>query len=787
MVTAFLCAFGAAVAQRGANWYFGEKAGISFATGAPKAISGSQMNTLEGCSAMSDLQGNLLFYTDGKTVWTASHNVMANGTGMLGGSSTSQSSIVLPMPCNDSLYYIFTAPPDAYVAFGAQGPKPCHYNVVNMRRNNGLGEVVTKNVLLNDSSSERLTAVQHANGKDYWVITNRMHSNLFRVYLLDENGLQPTPVINSVGTATIQDKVRGMMKVSPDGKYLMQTISETSYPSQLFKFNNATGVISDPVNIAFNASYGCAFSPDSKKLYLNNSFPTNATVAGRLAQFDITDYDSATIAQSKFLYTYPVRPLRGGMYDISLGPDGKLYIARWDAHFLSCIEKPNETAAASSFVDSAVYTGAAISKCGLPNFYNAINMPPVTVAAAPMDCYTYSFACTSVFCLGQATYSWTMGDGTVKNDSALTYTFSSEKDSVHVRFELHSANPVYDYYWSQWIVFKQRPMADFSFITNSCKGDIVQFTSGLTAPASHNWAFGDLTVSVETNPQKSYADTGTYTVSLVAKDSAGCISKPVKKTVRLYKIAKAGFDMSDSAVCQNTGISFTDKSTVNDGMITAWNWDFGNGGNSTVQNPDKKFTTAGTHTVSLWVVSAEGCVSDTAQKKVTVYLQPIVDAGDDLVAPAGKPVTLNASSNSNSFLLSWSPAGYLLNANVLQPTATLERDQLFHLTATGAGGCGATDSVWVKVFTDLHIPNAFSPNGDGLNDVWNIPGLSTYSQATLQVFNRWGQAIFQSKGYNKPWDGTFSGQQAPVGVYYYIISINGNGYGKLTGSVTVLR
>jgi len=92
----------------------------------------------------------------------------------------------------------------------------------------------------------------------------------------------------------------------------------------------------------------------------------------------------------------------------------------------------------------------------------------------------------------------------------------------------------------------------------------------------------------------------------------------------------------------------------------------------------------------------------------------------------------------------------------------------------------------ISGYYGLTIPNAFSPNNDGINDVWNIPALSSYADCSVQIFNRYGQLLFESKGYSKPWNGTFKGEQLPVATYYYIITANIKS-GKIAGSVNILR
>ena len=117
---------------------------------------------------------------------------------------------------------------------------------------------------------------------------------------------------------------------------------------------------------------------------------------------------------------------------------------------------------------------------------------------------------------------------------------------------------------------------------------------------------------------------------------------------------------------------------------------------------------------------------------------------------------------------------------------TALQDQVYRLTATGQNGCTATDTVSVKILKTVKIPNVFSPNGDGVNDRWNIENMAVYTGCTLQVFNRYGQLVYSVAGYNTPWDGKVNGRDLPVGVYYYVINLK-NGFKPINGSITIIR
>lgn len=141
---------------------------------------------------------------------------------------------------------------------------------------------------------------------------------------------------------------------------------------------------------------------------------------------------------------------------------------------------------------------------------------------------------------------------------------------------------------------------------------------------------------------------------------------------------------------------------------------------------------------------------------------------------------------SDSVTYAWLPATYLSSTTILNPTVTPKADITYTLTVTTAKGCTAVSTVTVAVLKSPVIPNTFTPNGDSINDTWDIKYLDTYADCTVDVYNRNGARVFWSVGYSKPWDGRFNGADLPVGVYYYVINPK-HGRGTLSGSVTVIR
>jgi gliding motility-associated-like protein len=169
-------------------------------------------------------------------------------------------------------------------------------------------------------------------------------------------------------------------------------------------------------------------------------------------------------------------------------------------------------------------------------------------------------------------------------------------------------------------------------------------------------------------------------------------------------------------------------------------------------------------------------------------MKPVIEAGPSVVVAVGEKVTFKATANNTTNVqFRWSPASLLDNASTLTPSYIATHDQTFVLTATTVETtCTATDELTVEILRPVKVPNAFSPNGDGINDNWQITNLSDYEKASVQVYNRYGQTVYKSSGYNVPWDGKMNGNPLPVGTYYYIIEFK-KGYAPLTGSVTILR
>ncbi|MCB9167256.1 MAG: gliding motility-associated C-terminal domain-containing protein [Flavobacteriales bacterium] len=195
----------------------------------------------------------------------------------------------------------------------------------------------------------------------------------------------------------------------------------------------------------------------------------------------------------------------------------------------------------------------------------------------------------------------------------------------------------------------------------------------------------------------------------------------------------------------------------------------------------------GTYIYTLTVT--DGVCSDQAQVTVEVLALPLADAGpDQTIFTNGVAVLGGDPSGPPGSTFSWSPDSLVSAPNAPNPNTSPGETTWFVLTVTAQNGCADVDSVLITVVPDINIPSGFSPNDDGWNDVWEIDRIDMFPDCEVEVYNRWGELLFQSVGYKEPWDGKYNGSYVPVGTYYYVIRLNDPEFpDPYTGPLTVIR
>ena len=359
------------------NWVFGYGARVNFSGPIPVGSSNAAINSNESTASVSDpTTGQLLFYTDGRTVWNANNQVMPNGANLLGGlvNSCTQGALIVPFPEDRRRYYLFTLEElEALTSFPVVD-NGLRYSVVDMTLNGGLGDVqvATLNTQLATDLTEKLIVISSSDIQGFWVIAHKKNANQFLAWKIDACGISTQPVVSTVGSnfASVPtgatEAWSGAMDASPDGNRIGMPV-DWSDRIEFFDFNKTTGIVSNPLTVnvtddstpGFLRKYGACFSPDGSKFYYTNF--------NSVYQLNLSNYTSAAIASSNTLIYSPVLEPNGyPSAQIEQAPNNKLYVAIGNAGRLDEISNPNSLGLGCAYANNAVSLGSATCQLGLP-------------------------------------------------------------------------------------------------------------------------------------------------------------------------------------------------------------------------------------------------------------------------------------------------------------------------------------------------------------------------------------------------------------------------------------
>ena len=718
-------------------WYFGNKAGLNFNTNPISPLKNSSLQTFEGSSVISDANGNLLFYTDGKTVWNKKNQIMANGTGLSGNPSATQSGVIVPGDNYGVIYYIFTVGMFRFPK-GIPNTK-LEYSIVDMSLEGGLGRVTHKNKALFTSdtpgniiaSSEKIAAIQHTNRRDFWVIAHdfrlsRMIStrvpqhiiigedeigsgDKFYVYLVSDKGVS-APKIYNIGKTHYDP--RGYMKISRNGKYLAVAVvralqldfsqkdmsvqgfydKEKSF-IEVFNFDNKTGVLSKRntgLSLVENKAparrsksfYGLEFSENSKYLYASERFE------GKLYQFEI-DSGKEKVIDNKNIANA-----------LQLAPDGKIYAAMsreqpedftkylGETH-LGAIENGNTTN--PTFNPKALDLGGNHSYEGLPTivmtFYNA-------VAVASSACLGKVVE-VKINTKGYTDYVLEMGDGTVIQKKIPEQNIINESHGylkagtykITVTLKRGSISKQINRF-IRVFALPEKPILTTSKIelcnTRPTKGILKNFRS------DHTYKWQDSEGKFLGNGKEQiFTQVGNYKV--VAKNKNGCEST-THFVVEQFKhnISKKDFNITHSEQRKGT-FTFFDKDKI---------------------------------------------------ARLSQYFEFAVKALDD---PQDEK---NIPYQSTIYFQNLDPKTY-------------------YFYAREKNGC----NIFKFLFSVVDIPKFFSPNGDGVNDLWRIKKFDEnfYKITRVYILDKTG-TVLMDFDIKEGWNGQdYRGKIMPSDDYWYKI------------------
>lgn len=435
-------------------WYFGQRAGVQFdaESGIVTALTNGQLNTLEGCTTISDINGNLLFYSDGITIWNRNHQIMQNGFGLKGDPSSTSSGLIVPKPQDPEVYYLFTVDEPHHLN-SAAFPNDSDgdgindgltYSRIDINDAGGLGAVASdeKNVPLitydttnplhaDYKCSEKITAVRADDCSSFWVITHFADS--FYAFKIDENGVSSTPVISTVGPNVPPEGYRrnalGYLKASPDGTKLavahfgFSTViaQDAGGGVYLFDFDNDTGIVSNSIELYSpqnnDSPYGVEFSSENRKVYATIGQGIGGGGASQILQWDLEQTD---IPNSLEVISTSNTLSAGAL---QLGIDRRIYRAQVNfqdfnntGRYLGVINNPEADGIAAGYDEQGVLidingNSQNLSRIGLPPFIQSlfntqIDIIQNNVSTTELNlCAGESFTLTAEDIVG-ADYAW---------------------------------------------------------------------------------------------------------------------------------------------------------------------------------------------------------------------------------------------------------------------------------------------------------------------------------------------------------------------------------------------
>ncbi len=321
-----------------------------------------------------------------------------------------------------------------------------------------------------------------------------------------------------------------------------------------------------------------------------------------------------------------------------------------------------------------------------------------------------------------------------------------------------------------------KPIADFTF-NNDCVGESIQMINNTqlsSGTLTYEWTFGDGTSSQAPNPSKTYSASGDFDITLVARSDRGCLDT-LTKTITIFATPDATITISGA----NPGDCVSDTAFLSVAFDEDFLYLWSNGATTNA------ITTTSSGNYRVTVTSVNGCVAVDAVD-VFVLNQGNVSISNDTTVSKGFPALLTATGGSNYV---WTPTDGLDSPTSASTLATPEETTTYTVTVSDPNGCNLELSVTVTVVEDfnLGIPNLISPNGDGINDVWNIFNVETYPGTSVMIFNRWGSKVWESSDYQNDWNGTAeNGNELPDGTYFYVIQVGGSDR-VFKGDVNILR
>ncbi|HTN18080.1 MAG TPA: gliding motility-associated C-terminal domain-containing protein [Chitinophagaceae bacterium] len=800
LIILLLCSRAAIYAQGQNNiWTVGNGLGVDFNGGGPVFYPNS-IATWEGCASLCDESGKLLFYSDGIKVRDRTHAIMPNGSSMLGDISTTQGVAIARVQGQDSLYFLFT------LTDAATGGD-LRYSIVDMRRNGGLGDVdpLRKNTKIKDNLSEKMIIAGRCDKQ--WLMVHHRDSSIFLAYPLGSTTTIAAPVVSTVGSGNRRNYyIVGEMKASPD----MGTLALANYFGgegvEMYDFDQLTGIVSNfrIMDSSLRGAYGVEFSADGSKLY-------TSLYGNPVYQYNLLAGSPAAIKASQYsVYGF-------SSFGLRRGPDNMIYMTTSERPTnFSRIRNPDLSGALCGFQKDFLPASFSNSQYCL-GFGNQFVQYRDTIYAT-----TVKNICTDdtiqLSGSGYAKYHWNDGSrDSVKKVYGVAgiFTLYSTSD-CEVKVDLFVVNVMPAV---QKFTRKDTVLCSPGFVKlNGWTGaDSVRWEDGskekerIIASGGTYWvaSYGKCTITVDTffvadKPLRkdlilkdtiicfqaslriSAPDTfktftwdngstqkdtlvetsGKYTV--VARNDLNCTALTLITNVSLVK--PPPFLIKDTIVCSTDTIVLNAKTEYAD---ATYEWSTGE------RTPAISVLPPATRFVSVRVGNC------TLYDSIQVRYRPLdLNIGQDQTVCAGETVHLQA--NLSGYKYQWSTGATTQEIEVSESGTYILK--AYNDTCSGSGEVKIS---FVNCSECASIPNAFTPNNDGINDRFKPVLACPVLHYEFSVRNRWGQVMFTTNNPNEGWDGSSKGNTLEGNVYYYMMKIKfdaqDNKEQLYKGDVTLIR
>lgn len=699
-------------------WYFGNGAGVLFNGSAdnPKDTTGGLV-VPEGVAKMTDPTNSLIFYTDGQKIFDRNNNpiyVQSDTTKRLNGDLTnSQGVTIIPKTsCKgcQAEYYVFT------LSKNAKGENLLYYSIVDMKLNKGKGGISLLNQLVSPvPTTARLLATQGGQGY-YWLVVQNMNSNNTRSYKISNVGIS-APQSSQGGTQMTSSNGNGSTtKISVDWSKMAVAIpGPPRNKVDLYDFDASAGKPTYSMSLDLGISppvvYGLEYSPNKDVLYVSLK-GDGIAVPSKVLQFDLSSKDSAKVAQSK-TELYSSMEMIGAL-QIDPVFNTVIFVAIDGSNTLAKITNPNgllnstdTTITKASFVRNAVTfsTPGVTSRLGLPPSIPSPQDPSSPPSISKPICEGTSFK----FTIDQKLCDPLNND---RIDWKIYQTVLSPfPNNIGLMVPLDSTKLLY------------------SFTGSSLKFDF---------PVSGKYV---LTAAISNSCIKNFP--------LDAQEFDIVVLKPTQLTPIYNRICKTNATITPSQLPISANLQYL--------------WSTG------ARTPSVQIPAPGGKVTLSLSDTATGC-STKLSTEVNFLENPhfIPPANYSICMDEPKPYNLTLNGNVDSLKFEWKFGSTVLST---QNKVMVSLAGKYSVKITDLDNCSINHifDVSDKCEPTLLIPNVFTPNGDGKNDFF-IPQPKNPLRAKiigLQLFNRWGELLFTSKGPEFAWDGKVNGTRVPQESYVW--------------------